>query len=936
MSPRLQASLVQGSNATIQEFLYPSDTQPQVGRDRPYGDMPGSPYILASANHNLCQDACKSTANCVAWAYGYPNCNGDLSAPRCWLKSSVSNAVSDECRVSGAFTPAVNTLTFPFGTIINTPDAVSRGAEDTIKLEVEAIVANKTANVKGLQLSGSARIAYTAATSKTVTSQVVGVNVVEPLLSISKSATPNKDLEAGGLVTYTVTIRHQATSSASAFDLYVTDNLLPTIALKNGSVSVNSVGDAEVLVGNNGNDTYVSIHIKTFNIGDRSIVITYNVEVTTIAIAGAVIVHPTDMQYSSAPLLNNEGNRRNYTASISTSVVTRIPVVATAFETNVPSSEIPTGSISFGQLVTFTITVNLPQATTQNALFLVKLPTTTAGKMAVVNATVRFLTPFATSSKGLTTGSVVNGSDSNSDQINDVASFDFGSITNPSHVKDATGDIVVMDVVATLAHEPATRAGQSISVNFQFNYFTTQIENITKSTPFYTVAPQMAISKVVSPLANVSAGDVVKYVITLNNLGNSTSPAYSVLMVDKMPVFLDIIVGSGTSTRGSVTIANNTLFVSFEKYLLDSAPVTITYYATVTFKAEPNNYVHTTAQVTFSSSPPVESNYDRLRNVTAVTQTPASFFTKLPSFSFGVNSTSIPQTLGNNVAIGEVIFLNANITVPGGSLYNCYLELTLSPTPGKLAVVPYGGVVHALPSNIYTSGFVEGDAVNGTDPDRDLVNDKVRLDFGTINSYPAIINQTIVVKFIVLVVEHPNNQQGVVLTAKSTFVYSNSANQYSMVSDTYSFSIVTPVLLVSNIATPNTNIQAGNVVQYNLTIWHASHSNSVAFSLNIVNFFSMYISLVPGSVTTTMGKIAAGNNATDNYISVIPDNFSVHDGIITIMYQGNLTNRAPPNSLVPDVPTVFYFSSPNNPWNTLDIRGAYPMASVSVSLFSCY
>lgn len=934
MSPHLEASIAQGANATIQSAFNPSDTGPQVGVDRSYGDMAGSPFALPSANHNLCQDACKSTANCVAWSYGYPDCGSDSANPRCWLKRVANGVYGDPCRVSGAFTPAVNTLTFPFGTIINRPYGVSRGAEDIIKLEVEAIVANKTVNVAGLQLSGTAAITYTASTSKTVTSKAVTVNVIEPVLSISKSASPSKDLEAGGVVTYTVTIRHLSTSTSSAFDLYVTDSLLPTLALKNGFVTVNSVSDAQVLVGNGANDTSVSIHINTFNLGDRSIVITYDVVVTTIAISGAVISHPTDLVYVSAPILSNEGNRRNYTASISTSVVTRTPVMSTGFETNIPTSEIPYGSISFGQLVTFTVNISLPQATTQSAVLLVKLPTSTSGKMAVVNATVRFLTPFASSSLGLTTGSVGSASDSNNDQINDVATFNFGSITNPPHVKDANGDFVVVDVVATLAHTPTTVVGQTVTVNYQFNYFTSQSVNINSSTSFTTVGPQMAITKVVSQASNVSAGDVVKYTITLTHVDGapSASPAYSVLMEDKMSVFLDVIPGSGTSTRGTVTIANNTVFVSIEKYLLGSSPVTITYFATVTYMAEPNNYVRAHAQVTYSSSPPVAANYALLRNLTAVTQTPASFATKLPSFSFGVNSTSIPQTLGNNVAIGEVIFLNANITVPGGSLYNCFLDLTLSPTPGKLAVVPYGAVVHGLPSNIVTSGFVEGGAVNGTDPDRDLVNDRARLTFGTINSYPAIMNQTIVVKFIVLVVEHPANQQGVVLTAKANFTYSNSANQYSMVSATYSFTIVTPVLLVSNIATPNTNVQAGNVVQYNLTIWHAPHSNSVAFSLNIVNFFSIYISLIPGSVTTTVGKIAAGNNETDNHISVIPDTFSAYDGIITIMYKGNLTNRAPPNSLVPDIPTVFYFSSPNNPWNTLDIRGAYPTASVSV----CY
>lgn len=75
-------------------------TGPQIGIDRPYGDLPGSPFNLSKPDYNLCYSACNTTKGCVSWAYAVPNCDG-FAVPTCFLKGIHAGTYANKCRVSG-------------------------------------------------------------------------------------------------------------------------------------------------------------------------------------------------------------------------------------------------------------------------------------------------------------------------------------------------------------------------------------------------------------------------------------------------------------------------------------------------------------------------------------------------------------------------------------------------------------------------------------------------------------------------------------------------------------------------------------------------------------------------------------------------------------------------------------------------------------------
>jgi hypothetical protein len=89
------------TSLTITTFTSPDNTGPQHGVDRPGGDMPGMPLPMNTYSHWDCYSLCLNTSGCVSWAFDVPLCGSSNQPPVCWLKSTVTNAVQNDCRISG-------------------------------------------------------------------------------------------------------------------------------------------------------------------------------------------------------------------------------------------------------------------------------------------------------------------------------------------------------------------------------------------------------------------------------------------------------------------------------------------------------------------------------------------------------------------------------------------------------------------------------------------------------------------------------------------------------------------------------------------------------------------------------------------------------------------------------------------------------------------
>ncbi|MBN8580749.1 MAG: sortase [Anaerolineae bacterium] len=111
-------------------------------------------------------------------------------------------------------------IVFTLGNIAAQPAAA------TIRIQYRAIVLDVVENQQGVTLNNSVTWAFTGGS---FTASAPDVNIIEPDLSIDKSATPNAGVAIGTPIQFSLTINHTTFSSVDAFDVVVTDILPPEL-----------------------------------------------------------------------------------------------------------------------------------------------------------------------------------------------------------------------------------------------------------------------------------------------------------------------------------------------------------------------------------------------------------------------------------------------------------------------------------------------------------------------------------------------------------------------------------------------------------------------------------------------------------------------------------------------------------------------------------
>jgi hypothetical protein len=81
----------------------PADARAQTGFDRPGGDYRNFP--VRAGDPAACAAACEREGRCRAWSFSYPLTAGHSAV--CWLKSSVTQRVENNCCISGVRGAAV-------------------------------------------------------------------------------------------------------------------------------------------------------------------------------------------------------------------------------------------------------------------------------------------------------------------------------------------------------------------------------------------------------------------------------------------------------------------------------------------------------------------------------------------------------------------------------------------------------------------------------------------------------------------------------------------------------------------------------------------------------------------------------------------------------------------------------------------------------------
>ena len=582
------------------------------------------------------------------------------------LPSSASVTTS----LSGGFAAACNdptnptlatsdrVITYNLGTVSNSN--VENGTAEKITFVYQAVVLNSTGNNRGTQRNNQAVWAWS---NGTVQASALNVTVVEPTLTVAKSATPTL-ADAGDVITFTLTVQHPTASNADALDVVLSDTIPAGLSYVGGSLSYVSGVVPTTL------DESVGIITVVWDSfpDNLSSTVRFRTTVNGAAVPGEVIINNVGIVWSSLPgdvttpqasnSLSTErtgditdpgaaANDYRAAASAEVDIETPEPVKSIA-STSEPHSGLGGDSVErvvIGEIVRFRMTVRMPETTSSS--FLIQLDDAVPDGLSYLNdgtATVAFVSNDP--SGGFTSSTIsdpapgsapfldITGNEANVASITPTfpvplsaisggggsgsdVNFDFGNLQNADQDSDSefvvlAFNLLVDNVPGNQALDNATGAASPTTLTNTFDVIINGTASGTSTPASVRVAePRLSMSKTVLT-APSDAGDTIVYRITYANAsGADVASAFDIVLVDTLDSNLiidshSVIAGGGTcgatpQTTGSIDSGQTvTATVSC---LNPGASVTVDITATVAAGTAIGQVIPNGADLSYSSLP---------------------------------------------------------------------------------------------------------------------------------------------------------------------------------------------------------------------------------------------------------------------------------------------------------------------------------------------
>ena len=436
------------------------------------------------------------------------------------------------------------------GDVTNTPDGVV-DAQDTIVFEVVARVVDAPVNV-GLLTGQDTNVLNTATVQHTggTISGTVGIDLVEPQLTVSKANNAAGLLDAGDTFTVTLTVSHTAQSLADAHQITLTDTLPSPGLTWVGDGTVGGTCGATV---NSSGAPVITFAFPSLSLGS-SCTITYQVAVSADAEPDTTYSNSVSGSYNS---LADGTGRAGTMGPAQSSFSTAAPAIAkTVSATSLPetgsSAHNPANpDLAIGETVTYTVTVTLPEGQINGVVITDVAPATAAGvielQSAIVTAQGANLSPLLVGTTGTLSDALL------SDGLNDTATFSLGTIANvPDNVANAD-DTLTITVVGVLRDLPANADGDTLTNIATLQYASGPDQSASASVD--VVEPTLTLSKTfLDDPAN--PGDTVRVQLVVTNTG--TGPAYDVVVEDVLdPTVWDVSSAANVSAPAGFTFSNS-------------------------------------------------------------------------------------------------------------------------------------------------------------------------------------------------------------------------------------------------------------------------------------------------------------------------------------------------------------------------------------------
>jgi fimbrial isopeptide formation D2 family protein/uncharacterized repeat protein (TIGR01451 family) len=802
----------------------------------------------------------------------------------------------------------LDTIVWDLGLVTNLADnQVSQ--RDVIVFEVQGRVVDRASNAAGDQLTNDARLDYTRADNSTGSlTAAATVEIVAPELLIDKAADITSG-DAGDIVTYTITISHDAiASTANAYELVLTDTLAPGLQLIAGSVTAsltNSAGTAIVRVGNTAGDTRVEVALDQLTeraIGpDGVLTITYQARLTDAVRHADALTNTADLVWQSAPAGFTEAR-----ADAGSDTATISAVLTPAFDKAVAETSLPETASGFfdpalpdlaiGETVTYELRVTLGEGTQQ----VVVQDTLPAGLVFVSGTVVSIGAGISNAALAVGAAPSVAGG---------IVTFDFGNaVVNTGDNQRDAGDVIVLRVTARVA-TLVNSAGDILTNDASLS---TDSGTLNDDVSVEVVAPDVTIAKTAS-IASGDAGDLVTFTVVVEQVAGASAPLYDLSVEDILPAGYVLVAGSATATRGTVTeLSGTTVRVTLDGAALlptddpattgvDESRITITYSARLADGVQPGQVVTNTVGFTGASAPGggvTVQTYGGQDSAQVSVAMPVALDKQIVATSLAESGTDQLDPALTDLAVGETLIYHLTATLSEGTQ-----TLVIADTlPAELEVLTatvfgIGGGVSAGPPVISISGQA------------------VTFDFGTVvnTGNNDLADGTVTVEIVARVRDVPGNVAGTTLTNAGAVTIASPDDPLApggtqQATDSTTAEVVEPELVIDKTAPPGF-VVAGETILYTVTLAHQPGSTAAAYDIVLEDLLSdPYLDLVAGSVTTSAGTVVIGNGPGDAVVRIEVPVLALGQ-VLTVTFTARVAADAPGGVTISNTVTDTFDSS---------------------------
>ena len=463
---------------------------------------------------------------------------------------SAANLVVGDTDASGFITIAAGGtgVEFDFGTVLSQGfasglnDAPGAGDLRTITVSVTAVVADVAAAAAGAQLTNTATLQVFDPDTGTELTDPANpvtasetVEVVEPVLVLEKTAPIAAD--QGDVVSYSVEIRHDGTSSGPAYDVVLTDLLSdPNLSFDGvGSVLVSGVTGAMVAASGTG----FTVEIPVLDVGDVA-VITYTATLDAGAPAAESFPNTATAVFDSDPGPGGREGTVTDDARVST-----VPVIDKSVD-RTSYNETSGTDLGLGEVVTYRLEVFLPEVLNEDVVVTDTLP------VGLTPLAVRVIDVGVDLSAA---GTVADLTMPDVTIAGQAVTIDFDAILNTFDGDVDTGDRLVIELDAVLDADAVENLDGEVLEN-QVNLSLTAgglALGDDDTADVTVVIPELALTKTAAASEPVDAGDVISFTLEIPNSG--TGPAYDIAIEDLMlDAGLSLVPGSVVASDGTTAV----------------------------------------------------------------------------------------------------------------------------------------------------------------------------------------------------------------------------------------------------------------------------------------------------------------------------------------------------------------------------------------------